>query len=70
MFLFSLSDDELKLFYNKNNSVITELSRESLQTQYEWLFLSMSVTEKTVNHFGFNQTMIIYTVSMCVCRHV
>ncbi|XP_041830757.1 5-hydroxytryptamine receptor 3A-like [Melanotaenia boesemani] len=58
------SDKELKLFYNKNNTVITEWSREAMQTQYEWLFISMTVTDKTVKHFGFNQTMIIYTIKM------
>ncbi|XP_061564108.1 5-hydroxytryptamine receptor 3A-like [Cololabis saira] len=57
-------DDELKLYYNNNNSVITEWSRETMQTQYEWLFISMSVTDRTVNQFGFNQTMIIYTIKM------
>ncbi|KAM4715212.1 5-hydroxytryptamine receptor 3E-like [Anableps anableps] len=58
------SDEEIKLFYNKNNSEITEWSRESMRTQYEWLFVSMTVTSKTVNHFGFNQTMIVYTINM------
>ncbi|XP_061564875.1 5-hydroxytryptamine receptor 3E-like [Cololabis saira] len=58
------SDEEIKLFYNKNDSDITELTRETMQTQYEWLFIGMSVQEKTVNHFGFNQTMIIYTIKM------
>ncbi|XP_037546867.1 5-hydroxytryptamine receptor 3A-like [Nematolebias whitei] len=58
------SDDEITLFYNKNNTMITEWSRETMQTQYEWLFVSMSVTSKTVKHFGFNQTTIVYTVNM------
>ncbi|XP_027884963.1 5-hydroxytryptamine receptor 3A-like [Xiphophorus couchianus] len=35
-----------------------------MQTQLEWLFVSMMVTNETVNHFGFNQTMIIYTINM------
>ncbi|KAM6896870.1 uncharacterized protein FYW49_018249 [Xenentodon cancila] len=56
-------DQEVKLYY-KNDTDITELTRETLQTQYEWLFLSMSVKDKTVNHFGFNQTVIIYTIKM------
>lgn len=62
--LLFFSDDEITLFYNKNNTRITEWSRETMQTQYEWLFVSMSVTSKTVKHFGFNQTMIVYTVSI------
>lgn len=62
--LLFFSDDEITLFYNKNNTMITEWSRETMQTQYEWLFVSMSVTSKTVKHFGFSQTMIVYTVSI------
>ncbi|XP_012720807.3 5-hydroxytryptamine receptor 3A [Fundulus heteroclitus] len=58
------SDEEIKLFYNSNNTVITDWSREAMQTQYEWLFVSMTVTTKTVNHFGFNQTVIVYTINM------
>ncbi|XP_016523259.1 5-hydroxytryptamine receptor 3B-like [Poecilia formosa] len=58
------SDEEIKLFYYKNNSEISEWSRKAMETQYEWLFVSMTVTSKTVNHFGFNQTMIVYTINM------
>ncbi|KAM4526315.1 5-hydroxytryptamine receptor 3E-like [Fundulus diaphanus] len=58
------SDEEIKLFYNSNNTEITDWSRKTMQTQYEWLFVSMTVTTKTVNHFGFNQTMIVYTINM------
>ncbi|XP_037836561.1 5-hydroxytryptamine receptor 3A [Kryptolebias marmoratus] len=58
------SDEEIKLFYHKNNTEITERSRESIQTQYEWVFVNMTVTSKTVKHFGFNQTMIVYTINM------
>uniref|UniRef100_A0A087Y485 Uncharacterized protein n=1 Tax=Poecilia formosa TaxID=48698 RepID=A0A087Y485_POEFO len=56
--------EEIALFYNSNDTEITEESREAMQTQFEWLFLSMTVTNETVNHFGFNQTMIIYTINM------
>ncbi|RVE59818.1 hypothetical protein OJAV_G00192330 [Oryzias javanicus] len=58
------SDNELRLFYHSNNSELTEQSRQTIQTQYEWIFLSMTVHEKTVNHFGFNQTVIVYTITM------
>ncbi|XP_021173633.2 5-hydroxytryptamine receptor 3A-like [Fundulus heteroclitus] len=57
-------DEEITLFYNSNDTEITEWSREAMQTQFEWLFVSMTVTNKTVNHFDFNQTMIIYTINM------
>ncbi|KAM9716173.1 LOW QUALITY PROTEIN: uncharacterized protein ACNS7B_022270 [Menidia menidia] len=58
------SDEELQLFYKNNNSVITEWTRETMQTQYEWLFVSMSVTNKTVNQFDFKQAMVVYTINM------
>ncbi|XP_043958299.1 5-hydroxytryptamine receptor 3A-like [Gambusia affinis] len=58
------SDEEIKLFYFKNNSEISEWSQKAMETQYEWLFVGMTVTSKTVNHFGFNQTMIVYTINM------
>ncbi|XP_020555325.2 5-hydroxytryptamine receptor 3A-like [Oryzias latipes] len=58
------SDDKLRLFYHSNNSELTEQSRQTIQTQYEWIFLNMTVQEKTVNHFGFNQTVIVYTITM------
>ncbi|XP_039472710.1 5-hydroxytryptamine receptor 3A-like [Oreochromis aureus] len=58
------SDKEILLFYQENSTLISEWSREVMHTQYEWLFISMSVTNKTVNHFGFNQTTIIYTITM------
>ncbi|XP_043959083.1 5-hydroxytryptamine receptor 3A-like [Gambusia affinis] len=56
--------EEITLFYNSNDTEITKWSREAMQTQLEWLFVSMTVTNETVNQFGFNQTMIIYTINM------
>ncbi|XP_030611145.1 5-hydroxytryptamine receptor 3A-like [Archocentrus centrarchus] len=58
------SDQEILLFYQENSTLISQWSREVMQTQYEWLFINMSVTKKTVNHFGFNQTTIVYTITM------
>ncbi|MEQ2284524.1 hypothetical protein AMECASPLE_022548 [Ameca splendens] len=57
-------NEEIMLYYNGNDTEITEWSREAMQKQFEWLFVSMTVTNKTVNHFGFNKTMIIYTINM------
>ncbi|XP_038128530.1 5-hydroxytryptamine receptor 3A-like [Cyprinodon tularosa] len=57
-------DEEIMLYYNTNDTEVTEWSREAMQMQSEWLFISMTVTNKTVSHFGFNQTMIIYTKNM------
>lgn len=67
IFIF-ISDEDIQLHYQENNTLITRLSREVMHTQYEWLFINMSVTNKTVNHFGFNQTTIIYTVSIAKSR--
>ncbi|XP_017291481.2 5-hydroxytryptamine receptor 3B [Kryptolebias marmoratus] len=58
------SNKELEIFFNKNNTALTKWSRRVMQTQYEWLFMNQSVTNKTVNHFGFNQTVIVYTIKM------
>lgn len=35
-----------------------------MTTQYEWLFVSMTVTNKTVDMFDLKQDMLIYTVSV------
>ncbi|XP_026034069.1 5-hydroxytryptamine receptor 3A-like [Astatotilapia calliptera] len=58
------SDEEIKLQFNETNNTVTEWSRNVMQTQYEWLFINMSVTTKTVNEFDFNQLMIVYTITM------
>lgn len=47
-----------------NNSTVTELSRKMMHTQYEWLFIDMSVNNEVVEGYGFNQTVVIYTVSI------
>ncbi|XP_037611649.1 5-hydroxytryptamine receptor 3A-like isoform X1 [Sebastes umbrosus] len=33
-------------------------------TQYEWLFINMTVEKKTVNNLFYNQSMIVYTIKM------
>ncbi|XP_072229703.1 5-hydroxytryptamine receptor 3A-like [Leuresthes tenuis] len=58
------STNEIKLFHNLNSSVTAEWSRELMRTQYEWLFVDMTVTNKTVFPFGADQDTIIYTISM------
>lgn len=35
-----------------------------MHTQYEWLFIDMSVNNEVVEGYGFNQTVVIYTVSI------
>ncbi|XP_070401817.1 5-hydroxytryptamine receptor 3A [Nothobranchius furzeri] len=58
------SVEEIKLFHRLNSSVITNSSRQLMRTQYEWLFVNMTVTSKTVFPFGVEQDVIIYTISM------
>ncbi|KAL6094617.1 uncharacterized protein ACO6RY_15989 [Pungitius sinensis] len=58
------SDDEIKFAAILNASKFTEWSREVMRIQYEWLFLNMTVHEKTVNNLSYNQSMIVYTITM------
>ncbi|XP_076616556.1 5-hydroxytryptamine receptor 3A-like [Chaetodon auriga] len=60
----ALHSDEIKFDVILNSSKITELSREVMRTQYEWLFLNMTVAKTTVSTFGYDQSMVIYTISM------
>ncbi|XP_017291644.1 5-hydroxytryptamine receptor 3B-like [Kryptolebias marmoratus] len=58
------SDEDLHFYFMENNTALTEWSRKVMQTQYEWLFVNQSVTNKIVDYFGFNQTVIVYTITM------
>ncbi|KAF3853812.1 hypothetical protein F7725_014500 [Dissostichus mawsoni] len=42
----------------------TDWSRRMMQAQTEWLFIDMTVNKKTVDNFGFNQSMLVYTINM------
>lgn len=66
IFIF-ISDEDIQLHYQENNTLITRLSREVMHTQYEWLFINMIVTNKT-NRLNFNQTSVVYTVSIFSSR--
>lgn len=56
--------DEISLVRQASSADATEWSLEVMRTQYEWLFIDMTVTNKTVMPFGVKQDMIIYTVSI------
>ncbi|XP_041830756.1 5-hydroxytryptamine receptor 3A-like [Melanotaenia boesemani] len=58
------SIEEIRLVHHLNSSITTEWSRELMRTQYEWLFVDMTVINKTVSPFGAEQDTIIYTISM------
>lgn len=53
----------MRLVQQGGSAEATEWSREVMRTQYEWLFINMTVANKTVNSFVSDQDMIIYTVS-------
>ncbi|XP_029312562.1 5-hydroxytryptamine receptor 3A-like [Cottoperca gobio] len=55
---------EIQLVRHHNSSHVTELVGEMMRTQYEWLFINMTVTNKTVNMFEFQQDVMIYTITM------
>ncbi|XP_026207668.1 5-hydroxytryptamine receptor 3A-like [Anabas testudineus] len=55
---------EMRLVLKTNSSEATEWSREVMRTQYEWLFINMTVTNQTVDSFGLKQDVIVYTINM------
>ncbi|XP_070708058.1 5-hydroxytryptamine receptor 3A-like [Pempheris klunzingeri] len=55
---------EILLEEYSNSSATTEWSREVMRTQSEWLFMHVNVSKKTVDYLGFNQSMLIYSVTM------
>uniref|UniRef100_A0A671XBZ5 Uncharacterized protein n=1 Tax=Sparus aurata TaxID=8175 RepID=A0A671XBZ5_SPAAU len=55
------SVDEIQLVHNVHSS---EDTHTMMRTQYEWLFINMTVTNKTVNMFGLKQDVLIYTITM------
>nr|XP_020469509.1 5-hydroxytryptamine receptor 3A-like isoform X2 [Monopterus albus] len=58
----SVKELELKPFVNSAEA--TEDSREVMRTQSEWLFISMNVSNKSIEMDGFNQSFVIYTITM------
>lgn len=52
---------EIQLVHSPSSS---ETSDMTMTTQYEWLFVSMTVTNKTLDMFHLKQDMLIYTVSV------
>ncbi|XP_029978008.1 5-hydroxytryptamine receptor 3A-like [Sphaeramia orbicularis] len=58
------SDREIQLLLTADSSEVTEYSREVMRTQYEWQFMNVTVINQTVNKYGLDQDMIIYTIYM------
>nr|XP_057923058.1 5-hydroxytryptamine receptor 3A-like isoform X1 [Doryrhamphus excisus] len=55
---------EIQLLHSLGSAEATRWSREVMHTQYEWLFMDMTVANKTVSVFGMEQDMIVYTITM------
>ncbi|XP_017291460.1 5-hydroxytryptamine receptor 3A [Kryptolebias marmoratus] len=58
------SVSEIRLKHHLNSSGATNWSRQLMRTQYEWLFVNLTITTKTVFPFGVEQDVIIYTIFM------
>uniref|UniRef100_UPI0037E9C3DC 5-hydroxytryptamine receptor 3A-like n=1 Tax=Semicossyphus pulcher TaxID=241346 RepID=UPI0037E9C3DC len=58
------SDKHMKLIQHKTSQRITKWSLDVMQTQSEWLFINITFINKTLNNFGINQSMIVYTITM------
>ncbi|XP_037611673.1 5-hydroxytryptamine receptor 3A-like isoform X2 [Sebastes umbrosus] len=58
------SDEDIELVPSGDISWNLEWSRKMMRTQSEWLFHDLTMDNKTVNNFGFNQSMLVYTIKM------
>ncbi|XP_028424343.1 5-hydroxytryptamine receptor 3A-like [Perca flavescens] len=58
------SDAEIMFQTIEDGLKNTEWTHQLMRTQYEWLFLSMTINIKTVNDLIYNQSMIVYTIKM------
>ncbi|XP_054455505.1 5-hydroxytryptamine receptor 3A-like [Anoplopoma fimbria] len=54
---------DIRLQPSDNSSEATEWSREVMRTQYEWLFINMTVTANNASDM-FGQDIVIYTITM------
>ncbi|XP_069016540.1 5-hydroxytryptamine receptor 3A-like [Embiotoca jacksoni] len=57
------SNESIKIEVYENNTVIRELSRKAIITQYEWIFIDITVNNKPVSDL-FNHSKMIYTITM------
>ncbi|XP_077407013.1 5-hydroxytryptamine receptor 3A-like [Vanacampus margaritifer] len=55
---------ELQLLHMLSSAEATKWSREVMRTRNEWIFIGMTVVNKTSSVFGIEQDMIVYTISM------
>ncbi|XP_037546866.1 5-hydroxytryptamine receptor 3A-like [Nematolebias whitei] len=54
---------DIRLQPSDNSSEATEWSREVMRTQYEWLFINMTVTSNNASDLN-DQDIVVYTITM------
>lgn len=59
-------DEEMIIKVDENSTHATLWSLEIIKTQFEWVFLNITIDQKVVDFYGSNQTSIIYTVSSSI----
>lgn len=60
---FTSAAKELRLQPSDNSSEATEWSRGVMRTQYEWLFINMTITANNASN-PEDQDIVVYTVCM------
>ena len=58
------TDMEMHFSQWSNSSRTTNWTLTMIRSQSEWLFINMTIISKTVDNFGINQSMLVYTVSI------
>ncbi|XP_078794254.1 5-hydroxytryptamine receptor 3E-like isoform X2 [Oryzias latipes] len=58
------SDEELLLVNNRNKTESYEEIIETIKTTANWRVCSLKVNTKSVDYFGYNQTKIVYTITL------
>ncbi|KAK2820596.1 hypothetical protein Q5P01_023555 [Channa striata] len=56
--------DELRLHAISNTSKITNWSRQVMGKECEWLLISVDAAPNTTNNFEYEQSVVVYTISM------
>ncbi|XP_037829913.1 5-hydroxytryptamine receptor 3A-like [Kryptolebias marmoratus] len=57
------TDAQLQISTVTDNKHVTWLSEMSIQTEYEWLFINMNISQKTVQ-YPRSQTLHVFTITM------
>ncbi|XP_054898953.1 5-hydroxytryptamine receptor 3A-like [Poeciliopsis prolifica] len=57
-------EHELQVNVLGNRSVISKWAQKMMSKDFEWLLVDMSVTSYSVNHYGYDQTVVVYTIEI------